>query len=359
MRVRSVAKLGGAVIGDRVANVVRPIRPGLCLRRGFTARDEDTAAAKGNSGVVVVSTVSLILMIEEACGALLRPYYEADDATVGARVDVDHLAPARIGRPIDVEATLESIEGRRYGFAVTIDQDDRRVMAGRHVRVAVSLGRFGAGAPRDDTGPRPEVDFWFDVHSPWCYLAAHRIGAIVRGHGGVLRWRPVHLANLIEAIGGRRPLDENAAFVRWYKQDIADQAELLGLPYREHPAYPLRPARALRAAFWAEEQGAAEPFVQVLTRGYWAEAADIEDGAVLGRMATATGLDGGRIAEVVADARIKAAIESNGREAIERGLFGVPTAVFNGKLYFGNDHLDLLDRHLGRWRTRIAKEGRA
>jgi hypothetical protein len=32
--------------------------------------------------------------------------------------------------------------------------------------------------------------------------------------------------------------------------------------------------------------------------------------------------------------------------------------VFNGKLFFGNDHLDLLDRHLGRWRTRKAKEGR-
>lgn len=329
---------------------MRPVPVGLVSRRAFDARPEDTAAAKGNKGVDVVSTVSLILMIEETCGGLLQPYYETDDATVGARVAVDHVGPAHIGRPIDVTARLDAVEGRRHRFAVTIEQDGRPVMTGEHARVAVSLARFlGRAAPTPAAGP--EVEFWFDVHSPWCYLASHRIGGIVRDHGGRVRWRPVHLANLIEAIKGRQPLTENAAFVRWYRQDILDQAELLGLPYREHPAYPLRPSRALRAALWAADQGAAEPFVQALMRAYWAEARDIADVAVLAHLAEAVGLLGGRVATVVEDPAIKAAIEANGREAIERGLFGVPTALFGGKIFFGNDHLDLLDRHLGRWRV--------
>jgi 2-hydroxychromene-2-carboxylate isomerase len=342
---------------ERRSGDVRPVPLGLSVRRSFTARPEDTAAAKGNARVEVVSTVSLILMIEEACGTLLQPYFEADDATVGARVAVDHMAPALIGRPIDVDARVASIEGRRYGFAVTIDQDERTVMAGEHVRFAVSLARFLGRTP-GAAGPRPEVEFWFDVHSPWCYLASHRVGAIVRGHGGRVRWRPVHLANLSEAIGGRQPLKENAAFVRWYKQDILDQAALLGLPYRQHPNYPLRPSRALRAALWAEGQGAAEPFVQALMRAYWSDEQDISDIAVLARLAAGVGLDGTRVAAAVEDPALKSAIEANVREAIERGLFGVPTAIFRGKLYFGNDHLDLLDRHLGQWRTRQARETR-
>lgn len=329
---------------------MRPVPLGLSARRAFTARPDDTAAAKGNAGVEVVSTVSLILMIEEACGGLLQPFYEADDASVGARVAVDHVGPARLGRPIDVTARLAAIEGRRHTFAVAIGQDGREVMTGEHARVVVSLTRFLGHAPAP---PRdgPEVEFWFDVHSPWCYLAAHRIGRIAREHGAMARWRPVHLANLIAAIGGRQPLKENAAFVRWYRQDILDQAALLGLPFREHPDYPLRPSRALRAALWAADQGAAEPFVQAILRAYWSEARDISDIAVLARLAADVGLDGAAIAGVVEDPARKAALEANGREAIERGLFGVPTAVLDGKLYFGNDHLDLLDRDLGRRRA--------
>jgi 2-hydroxychromene-2-carboxylate isomerase len=102
---------------------------------------------------------------------------------------------------------------------------------------------------------------------------------------------------------------------------------------------------------WAADQGAAEPFVQALMRAYWAEAQDIADVAVLAHLAEGVGLPGGRVAAVIEDPAIKATIEANGREAIERGLFGVPTAVFDGKIFFGNDHLDLLDRHLGRWRV--------
>ncbi len=328
---------------------MRPVPLGLRWKRSFAARPEDTAAAKGNTGVEVVSTVSLILMIEAACGGLLQPYFEADDATVGARVEVDHVGPALLGRPIDVEARLEAVEGRRYSFAMNIEQDGRTVMTGRHVRVQVSLARFLGRAPSDAVGPIPEVEFWFDVHSPWCYLAAHRIGAIVRRHGGRVRWRPVHLAQLIEAIDGRRPLEENAAFLAWYRQDILDQAELLGLPFRQHPNYPLRPSRALRAALWAERQGAAEPFVQAVMRAYWAEDRDISDLGVLAALAEGVGLAG--VAAAAGDAEIKAALDANLAEAIGRGLFGVPTAVFDGRIYFGNDHLDLLDRRLGAWRA--------
>ncbi|MEX2649145.1 MAG: DsbA family protein [Alphaproteobacteria bacterium] len=333
---------------------VRPVPLGLRWKQSFAARPEDTAAAKGNTGVEVVSTVSLILMIEAACGRLLQPYFEADDATVGARVEVDHIGAAHVGRPVDVEARLEAIDGRRYSFAVDLEQDGRTVMTGRHVRVQVSLARFLGRAPAA-SDPGPEVEFWFDVHSPCCYLASHRIGCVVRGHGGRVRWRPVHLAKLIEAIDGRRPLEENAAFVAWYRQDIVDQAELLGLPFRQHPNYPLRPSRALRAALWAERQGAAEPFVQAVMRAYWAEARDISDVGVLATLAEAVGLPREAIIAATSDAEFKSALDANLAEAIRRGLFGVPTAVFDGKLYFGNDHLDLLDRRLGAWRAAQAK----
>jgi 2-hydroxychromene-2-carboxylate isomerase len=328
---------------------MRPVPSGLAARVPFPPGSGPTAAALGNAGVDVVATVSLILMVEEACYRLVLPYYEAGDATVGSRVAVDHLAPAYPDRPTDVAVALAEARGRRYRFAVAVEQDGRTVMAGEHERTLVRADRFGSGrAP----APVPDVDFWFDVHSPWCYLASHRIGAIARAHGAAIRWRPVHLAKLSEAVGGRRPLEANANFVAWYKQDLVDQADLLGLSLKQHPDYPLRPSRALRACLHAAEQGAAEPFVQAVMRAYWAEERDISNPAVLQRLADGIGLGGRAIAEVVSDRRHKEALERNLAEAVAIGLFGVPTAVFRGKLFFGNDHLDLLDRHLGRWRTR-------
>jgi len=324
---------------------VRPLPPQLSQRLAFVPRDEDTAAAKGNTGVAVVSTVSLILMIEEACGRLVGPYLEAGEATVGVRVAVDHLAPARVGRPVDVTASLAGVDGRRLAFAAELVQDGRRVMAGTHDRMAVDLARF-LGSPSPAPAPGPAVEFWFDVHSPWCYLAAHRIGGIVRAHGGTVRWRPIHLANLIAAIGGRRPLEENPAFVAWYRQDLLDHAALQGLPLAYHPAYPLRPSRALRACFHAAELGAGEPFALAVLRAYWAEGRDISDVDVLSALAEGVGLEGQAAARATADPRLKDAIEANGREAVAKGLFGVPTAVLDGRLFFGNDRLDLLDRAL-------------
>jgi 2-hydroxychromene-2-carboxylate isomerase len=192
------------------------------------------------------------------------------------------------------------------------------------------------------------LTFWFDVHSPWCYFASYRIGDLARRHGLAVNWRPLHLPRLLEEIGGLKPLEAAAVRVAWFRQDIIDHAELHGLPLRQHPRYPLRNSRALRSCFYAEEQGLAEPFVKRVMRAYWAEAADITDLDLLSRWGSEAGLDGDAVAGAAVSADYKSKVDSNTEEAQARGVFGVPTVDTGAKLYFGNDRLDLLDRHLGR-----------
>lgn len=191
------------------------------------------------------------------------------------------------------------------------------------------------------------IAFWFDVHSPWCYLASHVIGDLGRRHNAVIVWRPLHLANLMDRIGGMQPLEQSPARVAWYRQDLEDFAALHGLPLRRHPDYPLRPARALRAAIYAEEQGLAEPFVTSVMAGYWAEQADISDLQVLQDMADEIGLGPRPLAEIADDPVYKDALKSNTEEAADSGIFGVPSCVVAGKLFFGIDRFFLLERYLG------------
>jgi len=193
---------------------------------------------------------------------------------------------------------------------------------------------------------RRTITFWFDVHSPWCYLASHLIGDLGRRHHAAVLWRPLHLARLMTAIGGMLPLEQNPARVAWYRRDLQDHADLFGLPLHQHPDYPLRPSRALRAAIYAWERGLAEPFVTSVMAAYWANGADISDLQVLQDIADETGLGPRPLAEIADDPVYKTALETNTGEAAASGVFGVPSFVVGGKLFFGTDRMALLERHI-------------
>ncbi len=325
--------------------------PGQGITRSFLPDRCDTADAVGNAGVKVVATVTMILWIEDVCGDLIADCLEAGESSVGFRVAVDHVAPAHVGRPVEINVRVRETQGRKVSFTVETRQDGRTVMTGEHTRVVVDLARFlhaDPGSDSSDDRESPNITFYFDVHSPWSYLASYRIGRIGRMHGIDVRWRPVHLANLIERIDGMRPLEQSPARVAWYMQDVVDQMSVHGLPYDPHPDYPLRPSRALRVCVFAAKHGCEERFVKRVMRGYWAEKEDISGITVLQMMAEQSGMNGCSVERIVNDDVYKNAVITNTNEAIESGAFGVPTFIYGDKVYFGCDRIDLLDRDLGR-----------
>jgi 2-hydroxychromene-2-carboxylate isomerase len=192
------------------------------------------------------------------------------------------------------------------------------------------------------------LDFWYDFHSPFAYLAATRIEDIAQRHGASINWRPLHLPKLIGAIGGRQPLRENRAFVAWYKQDLQDQAAAYGVTIRYHPDFPLKPARALRSALRAAELGAISTFSLAVFRAYWTESRDISDLTVLGELASACGLPAGDIRHAAVSDHYRDLLARNNEVATAAGVFGVPTVIWQNKLFFGNDRLDMVERSLTR-----------
>ncbi|MDX1527654.1 MAG: DsbA family protein [Gammaproteobacteria bacterium] len=330
---------------------MKPLQVGARTRFQAIPTKAETASALGNTGVDAVSTQALIIYLEHACHSLMAPNYAAGEGSVGFKVAVEHLAPAFPGAPVDVDAVVSEVSGRAYVFEVSLRQGEREVMTGSHTRVVVDLAKFraktaAASASVSMSSESRTLDFWFDFNSPWCYLAALRVGPLARLRGLEVNWRPVHLAKLNARIDGRRPLEENPAFVSWYRQDLSDHAALQGVVVRYHPKFPLRPSRALRASLHAMDEGMAEEFVQAVMKAYWGDNADIEDPAVLASTGQIVGLSPARLMEVIADPEFKARLDANLDEAVEREIFGLPMTVIEGKRYFGNDRLELLERHL-------------
>jgi predicted thioesterase len=84
----------------------------------------------------------VVLLAERAAVAAVEGHVPAGHTTVGYRVQLDHLAPVAVGESVTAEAVLETIEGRRLTFRVSVKYRSGLVAAGRITRVAVEQERF-------------------------------------------------------------------------------------------------------------------------------------------------------------------------------------------------------------------------
>lgn len=126
---------------------MKAILTGLSGVLEMVPEERHTASAVGNVGANVVSTPSLIGILEQASHRVILPYVEEGELSVGTRVEVDHLAAAYVGQPITATAQIVAVEGRRITFEVEARQGDRVVMKGRHGRAIVSRDRLMAKRP--------------------------------------------------------------------------------------------------------------------------------------------------------------------------------------------------------------------
>jgi fluoroacetyl-CoA thioesterase len=127
-----------------------PLEPGLVGSSDLTVCDTDTALHLGSGDVPVLATPRVVLLAERATVQAVDGNLEPGQTTVGYRVQLDHLAPVPVGDDVLAEAVLESVEGRRLTFRVSVKHKDGLVAAGRITRVVVERARFlgkAAGAP--------------------------------------------------------------------------------------------------------------------------------------------------------------------------------------------------------------------
>ncbi|MBN2114061.1 MAG: thioesterase [Acidimicrobiia bacterium] len=118
------------------------LRPGLTATVSLVIGSADLAPALGSGDVPVLATPRLLALCEAATVAAVAPHLAPGETTVGARVELDHLAPSPRGSIVAAAAVLEEVDGRRLTFGVTAHQDGREVARGRVIRVMVDRTRF-------------------------------------------------------------------------------------------------------------------------------------------------------------------------------------------------------------------------
>lgn len=186
------------------------------------------------------------------------------------------------------------------------------------------------------------VDFYFDLSSPYSYLAATQLPAVAARHGATIRWRPMVLAAVFTAAGNRMPA-ASPPKAAWMLQDLARWSAIYGVPFRMNGRFPLNTIPAMRLVLVADGHGVAEAVARDAFRRTWAE--DQDPNEHLAEMAAAAGLPDGAHTSVQ-DPAVKEALKASTDEAIARGVFGAPAMFVGDQLFWGNDRLDMLERAL-------------
>ena len=199
--------------------------------------------------------------------------------------------------------------------------------------------------------------FLFDFISPYSYVAWTRVHALAARHGRTVEPVPVLFAALLDHHGHKGPAEIHAKREHMAKQLLRITARE-GIPFAPPPAHPFNPVAALRVA--CLDHAAQRRIIDVLFDAVWAGGPGVADERSVVSVLDAAGFPG---EELVADAkRLSGGLRTHTQQAIELGVFGVPTILVDGELFWGFDSFPDIDAFLSgrdrvdpallaRWRT--------
>tara|TARA_R110002110_G_C13470513_1_gene720785 strand:+ start:18595 stop:19236 length:642 start_codon:yes stop_codon:yes gene_type:complete len=203
---------------------------------------------------------------------------------------------------------------------------------------------------------QPDVEFFYDCSSPWTWFAFNRIIPMMADLDVPIRWRPILVGGVFNAVNQQVYAAREALFserddtrkLDYYMKDMQDWARLCSVKAIMPQGHPISSVKAMRGAFFAEEQGLIEPYSRAIFSAYWGgENPDISSDDVLAEACKKVGLDTEGFFNAIADPQYKTLLRANTEEVIARGGFGSPTIFINEQdMYFGNDRLPLVEFRL-------------
>ena len=196
-----------------------------------------------------------------------------------------------------------------------------------------------------------KVEFFYDLVSPYSYLAYGRAVEVCAAHGAELVLRPMLLGALHNAVGLQAPIEIKPKG-RYQLEDIHRWADYYGLALRFPEPFPFRTLKTMRAAIFSEERGLLEPFTREAFALYWTEGGapkgmeEADEDGPISEVARRVGLDAEEVLAGASAPENKEALKAATGEAVERGAFGAPTFFVDGEMFWGNDRLHFVESAL-------------
>ena len=197
-----------------------------------------------------------------------------------------------------------------------------------------------------------EIEYFYSAHSAYAYLGSARLMELSRTANRRIAHRPMDLRKVVAVTGpgstnsltpGRRDYFSGREIERWAQFRSAPVMQ--GIP-TYHDKDMTLPNGMLIAGL---RQGMnVNRLAHGMLEAHWRDDADLTDSATLTRLGIAAGVDPGPLLDAALSAEVLAVYAANTDEAIERSVFGSPTYFVDGDMFYGQDHLEMIERALER-----------
>lgn len=198
------------------------------------------------------------------------------------------------------------------------------------------------------------MEFFYDLSSPWTYLAFTNLFGVIERTGCCARLRPILVGGVFNAVNpavyAAREQSDNRRLAHSWKvlKDWAVLADVeVNFPSQYHPAKSVNAMRFCCAL--ADDMPSLTDFTRAAFQRYFGAQENLDDPDMLVAAANSVGLDGEALRAASQTDDVKALLRANTEELIARGGYGSPTIFVDGTdMYFGNDQLPLVEAALQR-----------
>lgn len=192
------------------------------------------------------------------------------------------------------------------------------------------------------------VELFWDVASPYTYLAHTQMAGLEARTGAEVRYRPFLLGGVFKSTENLMP-GANPYKAAYLVKDLARWRDHYRVPMKmpvQEVIFPVNSLLPMRLATAADLAGQGRALARAFFHAYWVEGRNVGEEAEAKVVAAEAGLDVDALFAAAQSGTVKDRLRANTEEAVARGAFGAPAIFVGDQLYFGNDRLMFVEAAL-------------
>lgn len=195
-----------------------------------------------------------------------------------------------------------------------------------------------------------KLEFWFDFGSPNSYFVFKTLPSLEARLGVSFERRPALLGGIFKATNNQSPFFAFAdipAKMDYTRKEMMRYVRHNGLSdFRMNPHFPMNTLVAMRGCIAAQQKGELDDYMVCIMSAMWENEAKIDDPEVMLAALEVAGLDTAFYAAKMVDPEIKSSLIEATKEAIDRGIFGMPTFFVGDEMFFGKDSVTAVETEI-------------